>query len=284
LLRLDYLSFALSGLDATGTIAAAVVYTLGDLHRTGAYLDYPVGGSEAVIDALVKGVVEGKCREKNTSDEHVPTSSSSSTSEVRLREPVKEVLFNDGLAVGVRLSSGDVIKARRGVISNAPIWDTLKLVPSALDKTPTGVDVARGESGRTTTSAPSLFPFLDRNPFSSMASFTSWKAGGNNEEGGESDIIRKWRQARAAMPPTDSFTHLHLGIVRTAAQPSWLTFDSFRSRFSKFLIVVLCIVISFAGWRWHTTGPRLPPLGAARLAIRNHGAGEHVHYQHSDAF
>jgi hypothetical protein len=55
---LDYLSFALSGLDSTGTIAAAVVYTLGDLYRPEAYLDYPIGGSEAVVNALIRGITK----------------------------------------------------------------------------------------------------------------------------------------------------------------------------------------------------------------------------------
>ena len=100
---LDYLSFALSGLDATGTIAAAVVYTLGDLPRSGAYLVYPIGGSESVINALVRGVEEG-----------------SSKSELRLRTPVEEILLEEGRAVGVRLRSGETIRARLGVISNAP--------------------------------------------------------------------------------------------------------------------------------------------------------------------
>lgn len=45
---LDYLAFALSGLDASGTLGAAVAYTLGDLYTKGAMLDYPVGGSGAV--------------------------------------------------------------------------------------------------------------------------------------------------------------------------------------------------------------------------------------------
>ena len=82
---LDYLAFALSGLDAAGTLAlpltlapsrltrtrtptptqtpphpgtlgAAVAFTMGDLYRKGALLDYPVGGSGAVIDALVRGI------------------------------------------------------------------------------------------------------------------------------------------------------------------------------------------------------------------------------------
>jgi phytoene dehydrogenase-like protein len=53
---LDYLSFALSGLLADGTICAAVSYTLGDLHRENSVLDYPIGGSGAVCDALVESI------------------------------------------------------------------------------------------------------------------------------------------------------------------------------------------------------------------------------------
>jgi phytoene dehydrogenase-like protein len=51
-------SFALSGLPADGTIAAAVAYTMRDLHQKRAALDYPVGGSGAVIDALIRGVTK----------------------------------------------------------------------------------------------------------------------------------------------------------------------------------------------------------------------------------
>ena len=41
---LEFLSFALSGLPADGTIAAAVAYTMRDLHQERASLDYPIGG------------------------------------------------------------------------------------------------------------------------------------------------------------------------------------------------------------------------------------------------
>ena len=52
----EFLSFALSGLPADGTIAAAVAYTMRDLHQKGAALDYPIGGSGAVVDALIRGM------------------------------------------------------------------------------------------------------------------------------------------------------------------------------------------------------------------------------------
>ena len=46
------------GLPADSTIAAAVAYTMRDLHQERAALDYPLGGSDAVVQALVRGVTK----------------------------------------------------------------------------------------------------------------------------------------------------------------------------------------------------------------------------------
>lgn len=35
-------------------MAAAVIYTIGDLHRPGCIIDYPKGGGGAVIGAMVR--------------------------------------------------------------------------------------------------------------------------------------------------------------------------------------------------------------------------------------
>ena len=107
---LDYLSFALSGLLADGTICAAVSYTLGDLHRQGSVLDYPTGGSGAVCDALV-GAIERR------------------GGRVLLSTHVEEILIRDGRACGVRLRSGEEIIARTAVVSNAPVWSIPRLLP-----------------------------------------------------------------------------------------------------------------------------------------------------------
>ena len=107
----DFLSFALSGNAADGTIAAAVVYTMRDLHQLRAELDYPVGGAGAIIDALVRGV------EKN------------GKGKVLTSTHVEQILVENGKAVGVKLKrSGKVIKTKRAVISNAAIWNTLELI------------------------------------------------------------------------------------------------------------------------------------------------------------
>ena len=57
-------------------------------------LDYPKGGTEALVDALVRGV-EGK------------------GGKVMLASHVDEVLVEDGKACGVRLRGGNVIRASR---------------------------------------------------------------------------------------------------------------------------------------------------------------------------
>ena len=108
----EFLSFALSGLPADGTIAAAVAYTMRDLHQEGASLDYPIGGSGAVVDALIRGVTKhGKGK-------------------LLLNSHVKNILIEDGRAAGVVMRrGGKIIRAKRAVISNASIWDTTKLLP-----------------------------------------------------------------------------------------------------------------------------------------------------------
>jgi len=116
----DFLAFAFSGLPSNGTVAAAMVYMLAELHKPGAKMDYPVGGSGAVVDALVRGLQKHG-------------------GELRLGTTVSELLIEDKKCVGVRLKNGDVVRAREAVISNAPIWQTSALLP------PTLRDTVRGE-------------------------------------------------------------------------------------------------------------------------------------------
>lgn len=52
----DFLAFAFSGLPSDGTVAAAMVYMLHELHADGARMDYPLGGSGEVVAALVRGL------------------------------------------------------------------------------------------------------------------------------------------------------------------------------------------------------------------------------------
>ena len=113
----DYLAFALSGLDAAHTQAAPVSYTMGDLHKDGCVLDYPKGGMDSLIDALVHGM-------------------QNHGGELRLNSRVEKFLLNDkdGKAhcEGVVLDNGSIIKARKGVVCNAPLWNMAKILEDSV--------------------------------------------------------------------------------------------------------------------------------------------------------
>jgi len=110
---LDMLCFLLQGLPAAGTMNAVMAYMLADWYRPGVTLDFPKGGSGAIVDALVRGV------EKNNK------------SSVHVRSHVDEILVEEGKAVGVKLSDGSVVKATKAVVSNADPFVTKRLLSKA---------------------------------------------------------------------------------------------------------------------------------------------------------
>ncbi len=113
---LDLLCFLLSGLPANATIAAEVAFMFADWYRPGVKLDYPVGGSGALVDALVRGLANNGGK-------------------LLLSAHVSEIVVEQNRAVGVKLRDGKEIRASKAVISNASVWDTLKLLPkNALPK------------------------------------------------------------------------------------------------------------------------------------------------------
>ena len=107
---LNLLCFLLSGLPADGTIAAEVAFMFADWYRPGVKLDYPVGGSGALVEAMVRGLKKrgGK---------------------LMLGAHVERVLVEGKRAIGIRLRGGKQIRASKAVVSNASVWDTLKLLP-----------------------------------------------------------------------------------------------------------------------------------------------------------
>jgi len=107
---LDLLCFLLSGLPAKGTIAAEMAFMFAEWYRPGVVLDYPLGGSGALVDALVRGL------ERNGG-------------KLLLGAHIEQVLVEGNRVVGVRLRDGKGIRVRRAVVSNASVWDTLKLLP-----------------------------------------------------------------------------------------------------------------------------------------------------------
>ncbi|KAL3679159.1 hypothetical protein R1sor_022115 [Riccia sorocarpa] len=106
----DLLAFLLSGLKADATLAAEVVYMFGEWYKPGCMLEYPVGGTAAIVNALVRGL------EKFGGS-------------LALGSHVDEIVVEAGRAVGVRLRGGRFIKARKAVVTNSSMWDIPSLLP-----------------------------------------------------------------------------------------------------------------------------------------------------------
>ncbi len=109
---LDLECFLLSGLKCEETVAPEMAFMFGE--RAESVIDYPVGGSGAIVDALVRGLKRWG-------------------GELRLGTPVDKILVENGAARGVVLKNGETIRART-VISNATVWDTYQhlLAPTDL--------------------------------------------------------------------------------------------------------------------------------------------------------
>ncbi|MGD1873407.1 MAG: phytoene desaturase family protein [Mastigocoleus sp.] len=114
---IDLECFLLSGLKAHQTVAPEVAFMLGERNNIG--VEYPIGGSEAIVDAYVRGFRKWG-------------------GELRLNCHVEQILVekhngnSSPLAVGVKLQNGEILKAPV-VISNATIWDTYTKLLSAED-------------------------------------------------------------------------------------------------------------------------------------------------------
>jgi phytoene dehydrogenase-like protein len=113
---LDMLCFLLQGLPAGGAMNAVIGYMLADWYRPGVTLDYPRGGSGAIVDALVRGV---KKHERGN---------------VCTNCHVDEIIVENDKAVGVKLASGKVIRAKQAVVSNADPYITNKLLSKAREE------------------------------------------------------------------------------------------------------------------------------------------------------
>jgi phytoene dehydrogenase-like protein len=105
----EMLCFLISGLPMDQTSAAAMATLFAEWFQPEASLDYPVGGSPAVVEALVRGLRR-----------HGGT--------LRCSAPVRRILVEGDRASGVELENGQRLRARRGVVSNASPWDTLSLL------------------------------------------------------------------------------------------------------------------------------------------------------------
>ncbi|NET37068.1 MAG: FAD-dependent oxidoreductase [Cyanothece sp. SIO1E1] len=99
---IDLECFLLSGLKACDTVAPEIAFMFGE--RSQSVIDYPIGGSGAIIRALVSGLQRWG-------------------GELRLGTHVEKILVERGKVGGVKLRSGEILSAPL-VISNATLWNT----------------------------------------------------------------------------------------------------------------------------------------------------------------
>jgi len=111
---MEMLCFLLSGAPASGTMSAEIGYMFDDWYKPNSMLEFPKGGSGAIVDALVRGVKKFG-------------------GELRLGTHVEEILVegegDKKRAVGVRARGGKTFMASKAVISNATLWDTVPMLP-----------------------------------------------------------------------------------------------------------------------------------------------------------
>jgi phytoene dehydrogenase-like protein len=108
---IDLECFLLSGLKAHETVAPEIAFMIGERSRS--IIEYPVGGSSAIVDALVRGLQRWG-------------------GQLRLGSHVDRILVTSGTTTGIRLQNSEIIRAPI-VISNATIWDTYTKLLGAED-------------------------------------------------------------------------------------------------------------------------------------------------------
>ena len=99
---LDLECFLLSGMTCEHTVAPEMAFMFGE--RAHSVIDYPIGGSGALVEALVRGLKRWG-------------------GELRLGAHVEKIITVQGRTQGVRLKNGEQLAAPV-VISNATLWDT----------------------------------------------------------------------------------------------------------------------------------------------------------------
>ena len=173
---LDLIAFLLQGLPANGTLTAVMAFMVDEFYKPDAVMDFPKGGSGQMAAALQRGVTK-----------HAGCSVRTSTS-------VEQVVVEEGRAVGVTLKGGKTLRARRGVVSNADLFNTFKMVPEGAH--------AGFDEERVALLAPAAPVYFD----------DDGPAGGSG------------------LPLCKSFMHLHLGVdaahMPDDLPPQWTVVNS----------------------------------------------------------
>ena len=106
----NLLSFLISGMSMHDTNTAAMATLFDEWFLPNSYLEYPLGGSESIVNALVNGL------KKNGG-------------ELILSSRIQEITFKAGIATGVKLNNGQSISSEF-VVTNCDAWSMQDLIPN----------------------------------------------------------------------------------------------------------------------------------------------------------
>ena len=110
----DLLSFLISGMPMHDTNTAAMATLFNEWFETESYLEYPKGGSESIVKALINSFTKNG-------------------GELILSSKVKKINFEKYLAKGVTLENGFKYFSDF-VVMNSDIWNSKKLIPPEILK------------------------------------------------------------------------------------------------------------------------------------------------------
>ncbi len=110
----NLLSFLISGMPMHDTNTAAMATLFDEWFNPRSYLEYPKGGSESIVKALINGLKKHG-------------------GELILSSKVKNINFKKNLATGITLENGSTYSSEFVVI-NTDIWNSRKLIPNEIAK------------------------------------------------------------------------------------------------------------------------------------------------------
>jgi len=110
----DLLSFLISGMPMHDTNTAAMATLFDEWFKPESYLEYPKGGSETIVKALINGL-------------------NKYGGELILSSKVKAINFNKNLATGITLENGCTYSSG-SIVMNTDAWNSRKLIPDEVSK------------------------------------------------------------------------------------------------------------------------------------------------------
>ena len=244
----DLLCFLISGLPMADTNAAAMATLFGEWFNPEACLDFPKGGSAAVVAALVRGLEQHGGR-------------------LQLGSRVRQLLLDGDRVCGVELDNGEQLRANH-VVSNADVWNTLELLPETAAK--------RWRSKRSGTPACNSFLHLhlgfDASELNDLPIHTVWV--GDWQRGIDAERNAAVFSIPSVLDPSMAPAGHHVLHAYTPANEPWDVWDGQKrgSQDYKTLREERCSVF------WRVLEQRIPDIRERSRVVMEGTPLTHRHY------